>query len=62
MKLTCCYCRKVFDNGKKKPAHWEDIPPDKTHGICPECGPKADKEFSDYLAEKKKKLDTLKYF
>ena len=54
MKRTCCYCGRVFDDRKRRPAHWPEIPADKNHGICKGCGPRADKELADYFASKKK--------
>ena len=54
MKRTCAYCRAVYDDGLPRPPHWEDIPPEKNHGICKGCLPRVEKEI-DALLEKLKR-------
>ena len=50
MKRICCYCKKEFGDDLELPPGLE--PGTVTHGICPDCEPRADKEVDDYLKRK----------
>lgn len=55
MKRVCCYCGKVYGNALKPPP---GLPPNSvSHGICPDCVPRANAELDALIAKSKAKRD-----